>query len=66
MKFLLQIFAIFGCALSVVTFSSCSHESVANGTGSNAGETELAGIITVTHSNGEPLAHAFGFCKKIR
>jgi hypothetical protein len=58
MKFLLQIFVIFGCALSVVTFSSCSHESVANGTGSNAGETELAGIITVTHSNGEPLAHA--------
>ena len=39
-------------------FCSCSDSSVANGTGSNAGETELAGIITATNAAGNPFTHA--------
>lgn len=37
---------------------STSSDSVANGTGSNAGEAELANMIVVTAPNGAPLAKA--------
>lgn len=58
MKLLSQIFAFFFLAFCAAIFSSCSNDPVANGTGSNAGETELAGVITVTNSSGDPLARA--------
>ncbi|MBP5246607.1 MAG: carboxypeptidase regulatory-like domain-containing protein [Fibrobacter sp.] len=58
MKLLSKVFACFGWALCTAFFCNCSQDSVANGTGSNAGETELAGVITVTGPSGEPLAHA--------
>lgn len=63
-KFAAGLFAA-GSALFTSLFAGCSadHHSVANGTGSNAGETEIAtteiaGTITATNSKGVPLAHA--------
>lgn len=50
MKRMFLILSIIAC----VVFSACSDNSVANGTGSNAGETELA-IITVKN-DGAPVA----------
>ena len=50
MKRMLLMLSIIVC----VVFSACSDNSVANGTGSNAGETELA-IITVKN-DGAPVA----------
>ncbi len=59
MKCISKILTLSGWILCAVIFCNCSsHNSVANGTGSNAGETELAGIITAKNSNGEPLARA--------
>jgi len=46
----------------VISFVGCSSDDVANGTGSNAGETEIAaeitGTITATNKSGNPLARA--------
>lgn len=56
---------IAGTALFASFFAGCSSDSssIANGTGSNAGETEIAttqiaGTITATNAKGSPLAHA--------
>lgn len=58
MKLLSRIFALLFFTVCAAVFSNCSSDPVANGTGSNAGETELAGVITVTNSSGHPLARA--------
>lgn len=51
--------SLFAASLGVA-FTACStnENSVANGTGSNAGETEIAGIVTATN-HGMPLKNAF-------
>ena len=48
----------FACLVVFASFlTSCSNNDTANGTGSNAGETELASISFVTES-GQPLSRA--------
>lgn len=43
-------------SLTLCSCSKTSEDSIANGTGSNAGEAELAQTFTVTNSKGKPLA----------
>lgn len=56
----ISAFAIFMAgAAALAPFTACSSGSeTANGTGSNAGETEIASTIVVTSPNGAPLARA--------
>ena len=50
-----KFFSVFVAAIGLLVVGCSENTKVANGTGSEAGETELA-AITFTKPNGEPLA----------